>query len=128
MLQKGHSGDGCELVLTLCKYDLRKVDLFVLSWTRVWRGGKYLFRAANVWLRCAQYFVIAVCTHVIKWFMLLFQWTYVLVGQLNFECVQRRFTDYLHLAYIPLFCFDSCMVKNNTIIEKLPSIQDEPLP
>ena len=22
-------------------------------------AGKYLFRAANVWLRCAQYFVIA---------------------------------------------------------------------
>ena len=26
MLQRGHSGDGC----VLCKYDLRKVDLFVL--------------------------------------------------------------------------------------------------
>ena len=24
-------------------------------------AGKYLFRAANVWLRCAQYFVIASC-------------------------------------------------------------------
>ena len=32
---KGHSGDGCELVSTLCKYDLRKGDLFVLSWARV---------------------------------------------------------------------------------------------
>ena len=30
-----HSGDGCDLALTLCKYDLRKDDLFVLSWTRV---------------------------------------------------------------------------------------------
>ena len=32
MLQKGHSGDGCELALTLCKNYLRKGDLFVLSW------------------------------------------------------------------------------------------------
>ena len=31
VLQRGHSGDGCDLVSTLCKYDLRKVDLFVLS-------------------------------------------------------------------------------------------------
>ena len=27
----GHSGDGCDLAATLCKYDLRKGDLFVLS-------------------------------------------------------------------------------------------------
>ena len=26
---KGHSGDGCELALTLYKYDLKKGDLFV---------------------------------------------------------------------------------------------------
>ena len=25
----GNSGDGCDLALTLCKYDLRKGDLFV---------------------------------------------------------------------------------------------------
>ena len=56
MLQRGHSGDGCVLVSTLCKYDLRKGDLFVLSWAR-----KYLFRADNVWWGCAQYFVIASC-------------------------------------------------------------------
>ena len=31
MLQRGHSGDGCVLALTLCKCDLRKGDLFVLS-------------------------------------------------------------------------------------------------
>ena len=31
MLQWGHSSDGCEL--TLCKYDLKKGDLFVLSWS-----------------------------------------------------------------------------------------------
>ena len=33
---RGHSGDGCVLA-TLCKYDLRKGDLFVLSWARVRR-------------------------------------------------------------------------------------------
>ena len=37
MLQRGHSGDGCGLVSTLCRYDLRKGDLFVLSWARVRR-------------------------------------------------------------------------------------------
>ena len=31
MLQRGHSGDGCVLTSNLCKYDLRKGDLFVLS-------------------------------------------------------------------------------------------------
>ena len=38
----GHSGDGCVLALTLCKYTLRKGDLFVLSWAmarRVRRGS-----------------------------------------------------------------------------------------
>ena len=35
VLQRKHSGDGCVLALTLCKYDLRKGDLFVLSWARV---------------------------------------------------------------------------------------------
>ena len=37
LLQRGHSGDGCVLASTLCKYDLRKGDLFVLSWARVRR-------------------------------------------------------------------------------------------
>ena len=37
MLQRGHSGDGCILASTLCKYDLRKGDLFVMSWARVRR-------------------------------------------------------------------------------------------
>ena len=32
MLQRGHSGDGCVLVSTLCKYDLRKGDLFGVRW------------------------------------------------------------------------------------------------
>ena len=34
VLQRGHSGDGCALASTLCIYDLRKGDLFVLSWAR----------------------------------------------------------------------------------------------
>ena len=29
VLQRGQSGDGCDLSSTLCKYDLRTVDLFV---------------------------------------------------------------------------------------------------
>ena len=37
MLQRGHSGDRCVLASTLCKYDLRKGDLFVLSRARVRR-------------------------------------------------------------------------------------------
>ena len=34
---EGNSGDGCVLASTLCKYDLREGDLFVLSWARVRR-------------------------------------------------------------------------------------------
>ena len=37
MLERGHSGGGCDLASTLCKYDLRKGDLFGLSWARVRR-------------------------------------------------------------------------------------------
>ena len=37
MLQRGHIGDGCDLATTFCTYDLRKCDLFVLSWARVRR-------------------------------------------------------------------------------------------
>ena len=29
VLQRGHSGDGCEMASTLCMYGLRKGDLFV---------------------------------------------------------------------------------------------------
>ena len=60
VLQREHCGDGCDLALTLCKYDLRKGDLFVFSWARVRRVIRKVsvFRAANVWWMCAQYFVI----------------------------------------------------------------------
>ena len=38
------------LTSTLCKYDLRNGDLFVLSWARVRRVRRgSLFRAASVW-------------------------------------------------------------------------------
>ena len=37
VLQRGYSGDGCDLASTLCKYDFRKGDLFVRSWRRVRR-------------------------------------------------------------------------------------------
>ena len=32
---RGHSGDGCDLVSTLCRYDLGMGDLFVRSWARL---------------------------------------------------------------------------------------------
>ena len=35
VLQRGHSCDGCDLASTLCKYDFRKGNLFVLSCARV---------------------------------------------------------------------------------------------
>ena len=44
MLQRGHSGDGCDLASTKCKYDLRMGDLFVLSWSRVRR-----VRRVSIW-------------------------------------------------------------------------------
>ena len=60
MLQRGNSGDGCVLASTLCKYDLRKGDLFVLSWSRVRRVRQESF-FSELWWRCAHYFVIASC-------------------------------------------------------------------
>ena len=37
VVQKGHYGDESDLVSTLCNYDLRKGDLFVLCYARVRR-------------------------------------------------------------------------------------------
>ena len=37
MLQRGHSDNRCDLASTLYKYDLKKGDLFVMSWARVLR-------------------------------------------------------------------------------------------
>ena len=32
---RGNCNDGCDLASTLCKFDLRKGDFFVMSWARV---------------------------------------------------------------------------------------------
>ena len=50
MLQRGYSGDGCVLASTLCKYDLRKGDLSVLSWARVRRVMCAVFCYCLLWL------------------------------------------------------------------------------
>ena len=59
----GHSGGGCDLASTLCKYDLRKDDLFVLRWARVRRvrRGSISSELLMCGGRCTQYFVIASC-------------------------------------------------------------------
>ena len=51
MLQRGNSGDGCDLASTLCKYDLRKGDLFALSWARVRRRRRSI---SSELLMCGQ--------------------------------------------------------------------------
>ena len=38
--QRWYSGDGCVLASTLCKFDLRKCDLFVQGWARVRRVSR----------------------------------------------------------------------------------------
>ena len=37
VLQRGQSDDGCDLPSTFCKYNLKKGDLFVLSWAKMRR-------------------------------------------------------------------------------------------
>ena len=59
MLQRGNSGDGCDLASTLCKHDLRNGDLFVLSWARLRRVRRGSI--SSELLMCAQYFVIPSC-------------------------------------------------------------------
>ena len=62
MLQRGHSGEGCDLASTLCRYGMRKGDYCSeLGKSATIGAGKYLFRAANVWWRCAHYFIIVYC-------------------------------------------------------------------
>ena len=57
-----YRGDIVVMDVILCKYNLRKGDLFLLRWARVRRVRRgSLFRTANVWWRCAQCFVIASC-------------------------------------------------------------------
>ena len=52
-------GDRYVLASTLCKYDLRKGDLFVLSWARVRRVRRGCL--SSELLMCAQYCIIASC-------------------------------------------------------------------
>ena len=56
-------GDGCDLASTLCKYDLRKGDLFVRSWARVrrLRRGSISLEMLMCGGGYAQNFVIASC-------------------------------------------------------------------
>ena len=53
VLQRGHSGDGCDLASTLCKYEWRLI-CSELGKGATSEAGKYVFRAADVWWRCAQ--------------------------------------------------------------------------
>ena len=59
LLQREHSCDGCDLASTMCRYDLRKGDLFILSWARVLRVKRCSI--SSDLLMCAQYCVIALC-------------------------------------------------------------------
>ena len=78
---KGHSGAGCDLASTLCKYDLSTGDLFVQSWPRVRRvrrgsvssellmygGGMHSFWLLPLVARCLE--TIDVCI----WHMFVFK-------------------------------------------------------
>ena len=84
---EGHRGDGCVLASTLCKYDLRKGDLFVLSWARVRRvmrgsissellmcgGGVRSILLLHLVARCLE--TLDVCI----WRMLIFMYVVVTV-------------------------------------------------
>ena len=59
VLQRGYSGDGWDLPSDLCRYDLRKVYLFVLSWTRVRQVRREIISLEL--LMCVQYSVLASC-------------------------------------------------------------------
>ena len=50
MCYRGGCGDGCVLASTLSMYDLRKGDLFVLSWARVRQVRLAVFCYCLLWL------------------------------------------------------------------------------
>ena len=56
--KRGNSGDGCDLASTLCKYNLRMGDLFVLCATR-------RLRITSELLMCGE--VCAVFCYCILW-------------------------------------------------------------
>ena len=61
MLQRRNSGDGCGPSSNLCKYDLRKGDLFVLSWARVRRVRRGNISSELIMCGGGVNFVIASC-------------------------------------------------------------------
>ena len=88
VLQRVHSGDVCDLASTLRKYDLRKGDLFVLSWEMVQRvrwGRIYselLMCGGGVW-SILLFPLVARCLETIDvciWNMFVFMSVVVTVG------------------------------------------------
>ena len=87
MLQRGNRGDGCDLASTLCKYDLRKGDLFVLSWARVRRVRRRSL--SSELLMCGEgvrsillFHLVARCLETIDvciWRMFVFMYVVVIV-------------------------------------------------
>ena len=75
VLQRGHSGDGCDFSSTLCKNDLRKDDLFVLSRAMVRRvrlgsisyelrmcgGGVHSISLLPLVARCLETIDVCIC-------------------------------------------------------------------
>ena len=88
MLQRGHSGDGCDLAPTLCNYDLRKGDLFVLSWARVRRVRRG--RISSELLMCCG----GVCS--------------ILLLPLVDRCIENRCMYMAHVCFY--VCCSDCVV------------------
>ena len=84
MLQRGHSGDGCDL----CKYDLRKGDLFVLSRARVRRlrcgsissellmcgGGVCSILLLHLVARCLETIDVCICRMFVFGYVVVTVW------------------------------------------------------
>ena len=116
MLQSGHRGDGCDLASTLCKYDLRKGDLFVLNWARLQRvrqasissellmcgGGVCSILLLPLVARCLQTIVVCI------WHKFIFMSIVVTVGFCgNVCCVVAIVKDSVIFA---LECMESMSV------------------
>ena len=79
VLQRGRSGDRCVLASSLCKYDLRKGDIFVLSWVMVQRvkrgsissellmcgGGVHIILLLPLVARCLETIDVCKLAHLI---------------------------------------------------------------
>ena len=104
---EGHSDDGCVLASTMCKYDLRKGDLFVLSWARVRRVRRG--RISSELLMCGGgvrsillLSLVARCLETIDeciWHMFVFMSVVVTVwGSVGMSVVQRPLLKIVFLA------------------------------